>query len=51
MSRGSLNFLKNQHDMANGVIGKEGEGEGGGGNPMTHRMSFLTKAGPRHYPV
>ena len=34
-----------------GVLGQEGEGEGRGDKSRTYRMTFLTEAGPRHYPV
>ena len=40
-----------QHSMDKGGLGKEGDGEGGGEEPMTFRMVFLAKTGPRPFPV
>ena len=36
-----------QHGVAKGGSGQEGDGEVGGDNPRTFRMTFLAKAGPR----
>ena len=40
-----------QHDMAKGVPGQEGDGEGRGNDTKTYRMVFPEKVGPRPCPV
>ena len=50
--RGSLAANRQtQNGVAKWGLGQKGDREGGGKNPMTLRMEFPTKAGPRPFPV
>ena len=43
---------QNQHSVAKGRLGPEGdEADGGGDKPRTYKMAFLARAGPRPLPV
>ena len=49
LEKNSLAFhYQTQNVVAKGVPGQEGRGYGGGNEPRTYRMAFLTKSGPRH---
>ena len=52
LARGSLAaHRQTQYGVVKGGLGKEGNGEGGGNDPRTYRMSFTAKAGKRPCPV
>ena len=49
MVRGSLDaHHQNQHGIAKGGPGNEGDGEDRANKPREYRMTFLTKAGTRY---
>ena len=53
LAKGSLvTHHQTQHGVAKGRVGSEGdEAYRGGNDPRTYRMAFLTRTGPRPFPV